>query len=81
MRDLDEVVNDPHMHARGALQWIDHPELGRIPVQSSPLRFEGVDPLPIIPSRQLGEDNARVYGEWLGLSKDAIEALKSEGVI
>ncbi len=81
VRDLDEVVNDPHMHARGALQWIDHPELGRIPVQSSPLRFEGVDPLPIIPSRQLGEDNARVYGEWLGLSKDAIEALKSEGVI
>lgn len=81
VRDLEEVVNDPHMHARGALQWIDHPELGRIPVQSSPLRFEGVDPLPIIPSRRLGEDNAAVYGGWLGLPQQELDALAREGVI
>lgn len=81
VRDLGEVVNDPHMHARGALQWIEHPEFGRIPVQSSPLRFEGADPLPIIPSRQLGQDNAAVYGDWLGLSKNQIDVLKTEGVI
>src|SRR2546425_5575776 len=29
VRDLDEVGNDPHMLARRALQWIEHPELGR----------------------------------------------------
>jgi crotonobetainyl-CoA:carnitine CoA-transferase CaiB-like acyl-CoA transferase len=81
VRDLDEVVNDPHMLARRALQWIEHPELGRIPVQSSPLRFDGVEPLPIVPSRRLGEDNATVYGEWLGLQPAQIEALAREGVI
>jgi formyl-CoA transferase len=81
VRDLDEVVKDPHLHARRALQWIDHPELGHIPVPNSPLRFEGADPLPIIPSRQLGEDNRAVYGEWLGLSSADIEALQGEGVI
>ena len=81
VRDLAEVVDDPHMHARKALQWIDHPELGRIPVQSSPLRFEGVDPLPIVPSRRLGEDNVAVYGDWLGRSRDEIERLRAEGVI
>jgi formyl-CoA transferase len=81
VRDLAEVVDDPHMHARGALQWIEHPDLGRIPVQSSPLRFEGVDPLPIVPSRRLGEDNVAVYGDWLGVSRDAIECLRAEGVI
>jgi len=81
VRDLDEVVNDPHMIARRALQWIEHPELGRIPVQSSPLRFEGVDPLPIVPSRSLGEDNAVVYGDWLGLQHAEIDALRAEGVI
>jgi CoA:oxalate CoA-transferase len=69
------------MLARRALQWIDHPELGRIPVQSSPLRFDGVEPLPIVPSRRLGEDNAVVYGEWLGLPPQEIEALAREGVI
>ena len=81
VRDLDEVVNDPHMLERRALQWIEHPELGRIPVQSSPLRFEGVDPLPIVPSRRLGEDNVAVYGDWLGLSRDAIVTLEEQGVI
>jgi formyl-CoA transferase len=81
VRDLDEVVNDPHMLARRALQWIEHPELGRIPVQSSPLRFEGVDPLPIVPSRRLGEDNVAVYGDWLGLSRDAIATLEEQEVI
>jgi len=81
VRDLDEVVNDPHMLERRALQWIEHPELGRIPVQSLPLRFEGVDPLPIVPSRRLGEDNVAVYGDWLGLSRDAIAALEEQEVI
>jgi formyl-CoA transferase len=81
VRDLAEVVDDPHMHARRALQWIEHPELGRIPVQSSPLRFDGVDPLAIVPSRHLGEDNVAVYGDWLGRSRDEIERLRTEGVI
>ena len=33
VRELADVVADPHMHERGALQWQDHPELGRIVVQ------------------------------------------------
>ena len=44
VRTLMEVVNDPHLHQRGMLQWIDHPELGRIVVQSSPIRFDGAPP-------------------------------------
>lgn len=81
VRDLDEVVNDPHLHARGALQWQEHPELGRIPVQASPLRFTGSTPLPILPSRTLGADNDAVYGDWLGLSQTERTSLANEGVI
>jgi CoA:oxalate CoA-transferase len=60
VRDLDEVMNDPNMHARGTLQWQNHPELGRIVVQHSPLRFGGVAPRPLEPSRTLGADTAAV---------------------
>lgn len=81
VRDLGEVVNDPHMHARRALEWIDHPDLGRIPVPGSPLRYEGVEPMAIVPSRRLGEDNRAVYGDWLGLSDTDIGTLESEDVI
>lgn len=56
VRNLDEVMNDPNMHARGTLEWIDHPELGRIVVQQSPFRFDGVPPVPLEPSRKLGSD-------------------------
>jgi len=81
VRDLDEVINDPHMHERGALQWQEHPQLGRIPVQSSPLRYDGAPQMPITPSRPLGADNATVYGDWLGLSAAEITDLTREGVI
>ena len=81
VRDLAEVVNDPHMHQRGALQWQQHPELGRIPVQHSPLRFDGVDLMQLTPSARLGQHNADVYGGELGLSDRELELLKKEGVI
>lgn len=58
VRTLDEVMVDANMHARGSLVWQEHPELGRIVVPTSPLRFDG-SPGPIpTPSRELGEDNA-----------------------
>ena len=41
VRTLAEVVSDPHLHARGSLRWIDHPEYGRMVVPISPLRFDG----------------------------------------
>ncbi|HTZ77860.1 MAG TPA: CoA transferase [Stellaceae bacterium] len=81
VRDLAEVVNDPHMHQRGALQWQQHPELGRIPVQHSPLRFDGVELMTLTPSARLGANNADVYGGELGLSERELDLLKKEGVI
>ena len=81
VRGLVEVMNDPHMHQRGMLHWIDHPDLGRIVVPGSPLRFHGSAPRPIEASPRLGQHNDAVYGDWLGLSAAEIDALRSEGVI
>ena len=81
VRDLHEVINDPHLHERGMLQWIDHPQMGRIALQNSPLRFHGSPLMPLVPSGELGVDNDDVYGGWLGLSADDIAALRQERVI
>lgn len=81
VRDLNEVIHDPHLLARGFIQWTDHPDLGKVPLQNSPLRYEGTDPLPIVPSRRLGQDNQAVYSEWLGLPADALASLQKEGVV
>jgi crotonobetainyl-CoA:carnitine CoA-transferase CaiB-like acyl-CoA transferase len=81
VRDLREVMHDPHMHERGMLEWLDHPDLGRIVVPGSPLRFHGADRVPTTPSPRLGQHNAEVYGDWLGLSAAEIDGLRAEGVI
>ena len=81
VRNLSEVINDPNMHARGSLQWIDHPEYGRIVVSHSPMRYDGVPLAPLRPSSRLGEDNDEVYGHWLGIPADELERLTQDGVV
>jgi CoA:oxalate CoA-transferase len=81
VRDVDEVMHDPGMHERGFLAEIEHDEIGRVTVPTSPLRFHGADPVPLMPSPKLGQHNAEIYGGWLGLSQDEIAALKSDAVI
>ena len=81
VRDLDEVVNDEHMHARRALEWVEHPMYGRVCLPNSPMRYDGVEPMSIRPSGELGCDNRAVYGDWLGLSDAELEKLVEEEVI
>ena len=81
VRDLVDVVNDPHMHARGALQWTEHPLYGRVVLPNSPLRFAGARPMPLEPSGELGRDNAAIFGAWLGLPAAELDSLAREEVI
>jgi len=81
VRDLHEVMNDPHLHQRGSLRWIDHPEYGRIAAPASPLRFDGVAALPERPSVPLGTDSVEILREKLGLDDPELDHLASAGVI
>lgn len=81
VRDLVEVTNDPHMHEREMLTWIDHPEFGRIVVPASPIRIHGADKPAFRASPRLGEHNRSVLAERLGLSEAELDALEDDGVI
>ena len=81
VRQLSEVMLDENMHEKGSLQWIDHPELGRVVLPHSPLIFEGLERKALEPSLPLGASNAQVFGDWLGYSVKDLEQLKVEGVI
>src|SRR5215471_7492875 len=81
VRDVDEVMRDQHMHKRGMLEWIEHDEIGRIVVPTSPLRFHGADRVAAAPSPKLGQHNGEIYGGWLGLSPGEIADLRRNGVI
>src|SRR6202049_3976172 len=72
VRTAPEVMNDPHMHERGMLERIDHPELGEIVVPTTPLRLHGTDKVETLPSPTIGQHNAEIYGGWLGLGAGEI---------
>ena len=82
VRTAAEVVNDPHLGARGVWQEIDHPRRGKTKVPISPIRLHGSDPATVArPAPLLGQDTDRVLGEILGLKADELAALHAAGVI
>jgi CoA:oxalate CoA-transferase len=81
VRTAPEVMHDPHMHERGMLAEIEHPELGPITVPTSPLRLHGLGLAPAAASPTVGQHNAEIYGGWLGLSAAELAMLKEEGAI
>jgi crotonobetainyl-CoA:carnitine CoA-transferase CaiB-like acyl-CoA transferase len=81
VRTAPEVMNDPHMHGRGMLERIVHPDVGEIVVPTTPLRLHGADKVATIPSPLIGQHNDEVYGEWLGLSAGEVAELRHSGVI
>jgi formyl-CoA transferase len=60
VRTLTEVLNDTHLHQRGALRWFEHPEHGRLVIAESPLRMHGCERADYVPSVPLGQDTEAV---------------------
>jgi crotonobetainyl-CoA:carnitine CoA-transferase CaiB-like acyl-CoA transferase len=78
------AVRDPHVLARGETVALAHPQLGRVADlvgPGVPIRFSRSAPGAVRPAPALGQDNALVYGNWLGYSSDAIERLRAAGNI
>lgn len=81
IRDLTEIMADPHLRGRGALFEQHHPVLGNITVPHSPLRYHGAPFPPDVPSPALGEHSREVLAEWLDLSRGEIDVLYAEGAV
>ena len=81
VRDVREALQRAHLHERGALEWFEHPSLGRVALPQSPLRLHGTEPARGARNPSLGEHNRAVYGELLGLSAADVDALARDGAI
>jgi crotonobetainyl-CoA:carnitine CoA-transferase CaiB-like acyl-CoA transferase len=72
-------MNEPSFAERGILQVAQHPS-GPFKMPSWPVRFDGVPP-KLEPAPLLGQHSAEVLGDWLGIGKEDVEALRKDGVI
>jgi crotonobetainyl-CoA:carnitine CoA-transferase CaiB-like acyl-CoA transferase len=73
------LSRDIHVRERGILKTVEHPVIGERIVVGAPWRIDGVEverPAPLI-----GEHNAYVLGEILGMSGEEIERLAQAGVL
>lgn len=81
VRTLEEVLHDPGMHERGMLRWVDHPEVGRVVLPSTPLRIAGAPPPDFAPSPFLNQHEDEVLGGVLGLNDAERDALRAAGAL
>ncbi|MFC0270468.1 CaiB/BaiF CoA transferase family protein [Metabacillus herbersteinensis] len=76
----DQTLNDPHVQARGMVQEIEHPKLGKIKTLGIPIKFSKT-PLQIRkPAPWLGQDTTEKLKE-IGLSDSEIESLYDEQIV
>jgi crotonobetainyl-CoA:carnitine CoA-transferase CaiB-like acyl-CoA transferase len=78
----EEVLNCPHLSARGDFVALDHAEVGTLQYPGPGFFIDGVNPM--LGGRgapRLGEHNAAVYGGVLGFSGEELALLRGAGVI
>ncbi|MDR7867071.1 MAG: CoA transferase [Sporomusaceae bacterium] len=82
INNIEQVVNDPHIAgAREMFVEIDHPKAGKLKITGSHIKMSATPPSIRVPSPALGEHNAAVLGELLGLNGEQVAGLKADGAI
>lgn len=75
-----EVLDDPHLAARGFFVDIPHPDAGTHRYAGAPIRLSKTPATFRLPAPCLGEHNDYVLGELLGLSGEEIARLTADGI-
>jgi crotonobetainyl-CoA:carnitine CoA-transferase CaiB-like acyl-CoA transferase len=79
--DAQQLLDDPQLRARGVYQPVDDPDLGSMRVQAPVPRFSATPGTVTHLGPRLGEHNAEVYRELLGLDGGRLAELHEQGVI
>jgi formyl-CoA transferase len=78
---IADIFADPHYQARQDIIAPSDPTIGSIPMPAVLPRFSRTPGSVRYPGPPLGEHNALIYGDLLGLSATELTTLEAEGVI
>ena len=77
-------MRDPRVLTRGETVPLEHPAFGQVADvvgMGLPITFSEARAGRMRPAPSVGQDNALVYGDWLGYGSDGVESLRSAGII
>ena len=78
---VEDVVRNPQVHHRQQILEVPHPKAGKVPLHGVTIKLSESPGSVRRPAPTLGQHNAEVYGEWLGLSAAEVAVLREEGAI
>ncbi len=79
--DFGEIVREPHFREREIVCEVAHPTAGKLTHYGVAPKFSRTPARVRAAAPVLGQDNAEVYGKWLGCREEQLEELREEGVI
>jgi len=77
----EDMLNDPHFKARDAIVDVEHPDFGMIKMQNVAPRLSDTPGAVRHVGPELGQHNAEVYGDILGLAAERQQELQDAGII
>jgi formyl-CoA transferase len=81
INDIAQVFADPQVAHRAMVIEVDHPTAGRVRLPGIPVKFAGTPARVQGPPPLLGEHTDDVLRDVLGLTEEAVAALRAEGVV
>ncbi len=81
VQNAEDLANDPHLRARDFFIPLEHPVLGKIVADASPIKFKKNSRDKWKAAPLLGEDNRYVYVELLGFTEGELSSYIEKGII
>ena len=79
--NIQQVLDDPHVKARGITTQMQHPTVGKLTVLNNPVRMSVTPPTYAAPPPLLGQHTDAILREVLGMKDAEIGALKQSQAV
>jgi CoA:oxalate CoA-transferase len=81
VNNLDQVNTDPQLEARDMHSEVEHARYGRIPTPGIPIKLSDTPGELHFAAPDLGQHNAEIYRDMLGMTAAEIDDLKKNNII
>lgn len=79
--DISQIMADPQTKDREMFIPMEHPTLGNITVNGCAIKLGDTPASVRTPAPALGQDNARIFGEFLGMGDEKLSEYRNRGIL